>query len=227
MTTKLLQCGVLDCHFLYPTPNKPRGVIAVLHGYGMQASDLLPLVQAMSLPVAIYAPEARNRVSTGGRTWWPTDEAKRRESVARGPRNLATEFPLDRDRTRRELAQALADIRGRHAGLPLFLIGFSQGGMLACDLLLHTDTTIDGLFLLSASCIAAEDWEPNLSRLSGVRTLISHGRRDKELDVSAGEQLRDTLARGGALVTWVPFDGAHEIPLTVWRKIRRTLSSMF
>jgi phospholipase/carboxylesterase len=55
---------------------------------------------------------------------------------------------------------------------------------------------------------------------------VSHGRGDTDLAFAAGEALRDLLVSGGAAVTWVPFDQGHEIPLVVWRGLRKFLSTL-
>ena len=98
--------------------------------------------------------------------------------------------------------------------------------MLACDALLRDHAPINALGLLSSSRITAAEWEPRLAPLRGLPVLVSHGRDDEELSFAAGEGLRDLCARGGATVTWVPFDGGHEIPLVVWRAIRRLLRAL-
>ena len=43
---------------------------------------------------------------------------------------------------------------------------------------------------------------------------------------AAGEALRDFHRNSGARVTWQPFDGGHEIPLVVWRTLRRFLAEL-
>jgi phospholipase/carboxylesterase len=164
---------------------------------------------------------------SGGRAWWDVDAELRSASLARGPRDLAGEHPEGRPAARARLAALLSEVSRLSPGLPLIVIGFSQGGMLACDLVLHAAD--DGwpvpplacLMLLSASRIAFDEWTPRLDRLKGLPVLVSHGRFDTDLAFSAGEALRDALAAGGAQVTWVPFDGAHEIPLVTWRQIRK------
>jgi phospholipase/carboxylesterase len=98
--------------------------------------------------------------------------------------------------------------------------------MLACDLLLRDQPPVAALALLSSSRIAADEWEPLGGRLRGLPVLVSHGRSDADLAFSAGEALRDFLVRGGAQVTWVPFEQGHEIPLPVWRSLRKFLLSL-
>jgi phospholipase/carboxylesterase len=78
-----------------------------------------------------------------------------------------------------------------------------------------------GLALLSSTCIALDEWLPHLHRLRGLPALVTHGRSDDELSFSAGERLRDVLLMAGAEVTWLPFEGGHEMPLVVWRALRR------
>jgi phospholipase/carboxylesterase len=54
--------------------------------------------------------------------------------------------------------------------------------------------------------------------------LQSHGRADPDLAFSAAEKLNLALNEAGASLTWVPFEGGHEIPFPVWRQVRRFLS---
>jgi phospholipase/carboxylesterase len=109
-------------------------------------------------------------------------------------------------------------------GRRLALVGFSQGGMLAMDYVLHGGRA-DALALLSSSRMAFDEWRPLLPRLAGMPMLIAHGRGDLELSFAAGEALRDAALAGAAEVTWFPFDGGHGIPLPVWRELRRFLQA--
>jgi phospholipase/carboxylesterase len=54
---------------------------------------------------------------------------------------------------------------------------------------------------------------------------MSHGEADPDLAFSTGEALRDVLAAAGASVEWVPFEQGHEIPLLVWRRLRKFLQA--
>jgi phospholipase/carboxylesterase len=73
---------------------------------------------------------------------------------------------------------------------------------------------------LSSTCIAYE-WLQHVERLRGLPALVTHGRADGDLAFSAGERLHDLLQAAGAQVTWLPFEGGHEMPLVVWRALRR------
>jgi phospholipase/carboxylesterase len=95
--------------------------------------------------------------------------------------------------------------------------------MLAMDHVLHDGTRPEALALLSSTRIAIADWQPRVARLDGLPVLVAHGRGDAELAFVAGELLRDFAEAGGARVTWLPFEGGHEIPLVVWRALRTQL----
>jgi len=90
------------------------------------------------------------------------------------------------------------------------------------DYVLHGGR-VDGLVLLSSSRIAYADWQGRLGALAHLPMLIAHGTEDTELGFAAGEGLRDAALAGGATLDWLPYEGGHQIPLVVWRALRRFL----
>jgi phospholipase/carboxylesterase len=82
------------------------------------------------------------------------------------------------------------------------------------------------LALLSSSCIDVDVWRSRRARLAGLRSLVAHGRYDADLAFTAGERLRDFLIEAGASVNWLAFDGGHQIPLPVWRELRKLIRSV-
>jgi phospholipase/carboxylesterase len=124
-----------------------------------------------------------------------------------------------------DAAARLTSSEGRER--PIVVGGFSQGGMVVCDAALREPLPVAGLALLSASRIAFDEWKPHLASARGplkeVPVFVSHGRADEDLSFAAGEGLRDCLLEAGAAVTWQPFDDGHEVPLVVWRRLRKFL----
>lgn len=199
-------------------------IVLLLHGYTMQPEDLAPFAQTLRVGHTAYVlPQAPLTASQGGHTWWLIDEVARQQQLAQGPRDLAESEPPGLADARRSVEQLLAELRACSPQARLVLGGFSQGGMLACDVALHTTAPLDALFLLSTSMLSRNRWAPLLPRLSGRPVLIAHGQDDDNLAFAAGERLRDVLTAAGAQVRWVVFDGGHQIPLTVWRHLRRFL----
>jgi phospholipase/carboxylesterase len=204
----------LDCIAVGDLP--PRAVVVLLHGRLMRAADLAPFAHSLDLEATFVFPDAPMPDGRGF-SWWLSDAEERARRG--GPIDL---FALDppgraeaRDRLRLLCEEVARDV-------PLALVGFSQGGMLAMDHLLHGGRA-DALALLSSSRIAFDEWRPRLDRLARLPVLIAHGDQDRELPLAAGIALRDAAAVGGAEVEWLEFEGGHVIPLVVWRALRRFL----
>jgi phospholipase/carboxylesterase len=202
----------------------PRVNVVLLHGYSMNAADLAPFARSLGVAAVFHFPEAPTPCAEGGLCWWPLD-AEGRRSRGGGPRDLAAAHPPGRDAARAALHETLNHIAARWPTLPLVIGGFSQGAMLSCDYLLQHAAAIPvaGLVVMSSSRLAFDEWEPRLQRLSGLPALVSHGTRDEDLSFDAGAALEAALRRAGAHTEWLPFEGGHEIPLVVWRALKRFL----
>jgi phospholipase/carboxylesterase len=200
--------------------------VVVLHGYAMMPEDLSPLARAMRVRARLLLPEAPGTASPSGRCWWDIDHAARARALESGPRDLHLAHPAGAHSARLLLIAFLDEIRQRWGEHPVALVGFSQGGMLACDTVLRENPRVAALALLSSSCIAVDEWLPLVHRIRGLPVFVSHGRMDPDLAFTAGERLRDMLTDGGADVSWVPFEEAHEVPLVVARRLRAFLSAV-
>ena len=58
---------------------------------------------------------------------------------------------------------------------------------------------------------------------SGLPVFLSHGRRDDILPFEVADRFRHELEAAGLRVTWVPFDGGHEIPPPLLAEVERFL----
>lgn len=224
MNTTREHIGGLDCHCVTHGTDVRRDIV-FLHGYSMRGADLAPFAAALGEPGRFIFPDAPLAAGPDGRCWWPIDQERRRRDLEQGPRDLWAEDPPGR-------AAARDALHGLLAALPegpkreLVLAGFSQGGMLAMDYLLHCGPSLRGLLLLSSSRIALADWQPRAHALAGLPVFVSHGRQDADLAFAAGEALHAFVHASGARASWHPFDGGHETPLYVWREIRRFLRTL-
>ncbi len=197
--------------------------VLLLHGYRMRPEMLMPFAASVAVPGVYVAPQGPVEIAEGEYAWWHRQVEL--SAMPTGPRNLSDFDPADAPQARATLSRLAAETATR-AGDRLVVIGFSQGGMLAMDALLRGGLRMHGLALLSSSSIAAKQWAARSAPLRDLPTLVSHGREDAELAFAAGESLRDIAMAAGARVTWVPFDGGHEIPLPVWRAVRRFLKEL-
>jgi phospholipase/carboxylesterase len=200
--------------------------LVLLHGYAMRSSDLSPFAHSLGIPALFLFPQGPVTSPTGGYAWWSVDLKSRDAALSGGPRDLVDLYPQGLAAARHQLERFLIMAAEQFKSQRVVLGGFSQGGMLALDWVLRGDRTVEGLLLLSASRLAIRDWEPRRARLRDLPIMISHGSADTDLALTAGEGLRDFLLASQARVTWVPFGGGHEIPLVVWRGIRKFLADL-
>lgn len=216
MSEKLVELGGLQA--IAVGDEHAETAVVVLHGRQMFAADLAPFAHSLGGPVYWVFPDAPLPAEPRGRTWWPVDSEARIRRLAAGPMELSAMDPPGRAEARALLGGLVDALARRYV-----LVGFSQGGMLAMDYVLHDGTRPEALALLSSTRIAIGDWQPRVERLENLPVLVAHGHADQELSFAAGELLRDFAQAGGARVTWLPFEGAHDIPLVVWRALRTLL----
>jgi len=225
MQEQILDIAGLKTH-LVGAIAQAQPLLVLLHGYAMTPADLTPFAHSLQIPAVVLVPRGPHVSPTGGYCWWNIDTEARSVALAAGPRDLALEHPGGLPAARSQLADFMAAAAGQLHPCRTLVGGFSQGGMLACDQVLHVSSKIDGLIMMSASRIAGEDWQLRRAALHGLRTFISHGRTDLDLSFAAGESLRDFMVSNQAKVTWVPFDQGHEIPLVVWRELRKFIRAI-
>jgi phospholipase/carboxylesterase len=202
-------------------------LVILLHGFGAPGDDLVPLADVLDAPAGTrwLFPEGPLSLDWGigdSRAWWIIDFARLQEDRAAGRfRDLAGEIPQGLALARERLQSFFKELSGK---LPVdfrrtIIGGFSQGAMLTCDVVLHTDYPFAGLVQLSGNLLAESVWRPLASRRKGLQVFQSHGIHDDILPHIGAERLRDLLTQAGLLVEWHSFQGGHEIPEVVIRKL--------
>ena len=186
--------------------------IVLLHGYGSRAEQWLQFETAIKVPnngrmVFLQGP-LRGPVS-GSRGWWwlnieghiPEGERFPDFSIA-NPGGIKVASRLVRD--------YLKKIDG-----PIVLGGFSQGAMLSGEIAFQTDQPLAGLALLGGTTVNEAAWVERLAARRDLAVFIAHGRHDGVLPFSIAERFANKLKAAGLKVTWLPFDGGHDIPTEV------------
>jgi phospholipase/carboxylesterase len=192
-------------------------VVVLMHGYGAPGTDLVPLWRELAVPeqVRFVFPEAPLELGFGGRAWWNIDMARLQDRFSAGSaERLTAEVPAGSDVARAAILELLEVLEQEHGARPEQVIigGFSQGAMLATDVVLRSTRPFGGLAILSGTIIAKPEWLPLLPARRGLKVLQSHGRADPVLPFAVAEQLRDALTNAGLAVEFIPFNGGHGIP---------------
>ncbi|MDH4153913.1 MAG: hypothetical protein OEV01_09045 [Nitrospira sp.] len=201
--------------------------VILLHGFGAPGDDLVPLADVIQVPRGTrwLFPEAPLSLNMGfgdSRAWWIIDFARIQADRAAGRiRDLSVEIPQGLALARERLQTFLKELPRQ---VPLdykktVVGGFSQGAMLTCDAVLHTDYPFAGLVQLSGNLLAKDIWTPLMSQRKGLPVFQSHGLQDDILPNIGAERLRDALYRAGLAVEWHSFQGGHEIPDAVLRRL--------
>ena len=182
--------------------------LVLLHGWGADAEDLLPLgdglAAAATVPaecIGLQAPEAHP--SGQGRQWYGL-------------------FPSDWQ----AVPSATQQLRHRIEELDLetiplsqtVLIGFSQGGAMA----LHVGCNLPLAGVISCSGYPHPGWQPPSTR---PPVLLLHGQNDDVVPAAAAERLLALLKPGSNECTLKTFAGGHTIPLVAQETMAESIAS--
>ena len=189
----------------------------LLHGYGSAAEYWLPYAQTIPFPwpgrlLFPQGPEIVRRQDSllEGHAWWDLDLAAHLRPGKLGV-DLTREDPRGLARAGRLVRRALHR-EGNSRERPFVLGGFSQGAMVACEVAFTSDEPLAALVLLSGTPVDTAGWREGLAARKGLPVFMSHGHGDNILPYDLAERLRADLVAAGLAVTFVDFDGGHEIP---------------
>jgi phospholipase/carboxylesterase len=192
----------MKLHSIELEPLRPglSRTLVLLHGYGADESDLLPI--AHELDPRLRAVSLQGPLSLGGpmRAWF---------NLTQDARGIS--FDPDEARTGlRAATEAVEEIAGK-SPRP-FLLGFSQGAAMALGVLLTRPDLTAGVISLSGvpPVLEPKDLAP-AEKLKGLPVFAAHGTRDTLLPIQLGRTVRDELQRLGLDVTWREYDMGHMV----------------
>jgi len=214
-------------------------VFFCMHGYGANAYDLAGLSQYLKFPegTRFLFPDGIVKIDLGyaagyeGRAWFPIDWAEiERIRQEGGLRDLSKTLPAGMAEARDRLIAAMDKLECDPA--KTVIGGFSQGAMLATEIMLSHKNYLAGLVIFSGTLVNRTGWEGNAAaKFSAVdkplRFIQSHGRHDPVLPFQAAERLHEMLTANGGEGQLIAFEGQHEIPLPVIDATNKWLSGLF
>ncbi|XFA72195.1 dienelactone hydrolase family protein [Thermosynechococcaceae cyanobacterium Okahandja] len=173
--------------------------LLLLHGWGANAADLLPLGSFLAPTAQTYAAEAPfpHPYVSGGRMWYDLSQHD----------SLGGSLLLDEGAT--DLAASEAALRQWFADLPIdlsrtVLAGFSQGG--ALTLALGLQFPFAGLMVFSGYLV-----RPPTPRSPAPPVLMIHGTADPVVPLGAAEASYRHLQQANIPVTFHALPMGHEI----------------
>jgi phospholipase/carboxylesterase len=185
-------------------PGRKPALVVLLHGIGADEDDLFPLARALDPRVAVVSVGAPHEYH-GGRAWFHID-------FAPGGRVVP-----DVEQARATLVDLLAWLRtapDRYGTDPArtFVVGFSQGGMMALGALGEMPERLAGVVVLS-SRYSTELFPPTApdDAIARVPLFVAHGTLDGTLPVANGRAVRDTFAPRTQDFTYEEYRVGHGI----------------
>jgi phospholipase/carboxylesterase len=192
----------MNLHSVELPPREPglERTLVLLHGYGADENDLLPI--AHELDPRLRAVSLRGPLSLGGpmRAWF---------SLAQDARGIS----FDPDEAREGLRAATEAVEEIARASPRpFLLGFSQGAAMALGVLLSRPELAAGVISLSGvpPVLEPRDLAP-VEKLKGRPVFAAHGTQDTLLPIALGRTVRDELLRLGLDLTWREYPMGHMV----------------
>jgi len=189
-------------HAIELPPRAPGSsrTLVLLHGYGADEHDLLPIGHELDPRLRVVS--LQGPVALGGpmRAWFSLSQD------ARG------RISFDLEETREAVRTAAEAIEEIAAGSPRpLLLGFSQGAGIAIGVSLLRPQLAAGVISLSGVVrrLDARDHAPP-AELRGYPVFAAHGVQDPLIPIELGRKLRD-LASLGVEVEWHEYPMGHTV----------------
>jgi phospholipase/carboxylesterase len=187
-----------------PADGEPAGLLILHHGRGADEQDLLGLADHLDPGRRLHVITPRAPLTVPG---WPGFHWYTVPRV--GHPDPAT------------FQEAYSRLAGFHnetwrrtgiAPERTVLGGFSMGSVMSYALALAGERPLPaGILAFSGFIPSVEGWKPDLASRAAMPVFISHGRRDPVIDVEFARRAQSLLSGGGLPVTYLEFEGAHEI----------------
>jgi phospholipase/carboxylesterase len=199
---------IQDALFRVFPPAQPtaRAAILAIHGYTGNEHSMEIFTQKMSSDCWAILPRAIYPVKTGGFSWIPEGSADRSDF-----RNLNDNATLLKQRVD-QLQQEL-----KINGIPLFLMGFSQGAALALVYSLRFSHPGDRIGLMAGFLPTGLDAQPG--SLRGRRFFIAHGRRDATVPFEQAHRIKSFLEKCNAQFDLCESDSGHKLSMACFRRL--------
>ncbi|MBT8066471.1 MAG: carboxylesterase [Gammaproteobacteria bacterium] len=204
------------------TGDNPVGSVIWLHGLGADGHDFEPIVPELdlpsTLPLRFIFPHAPIRPVTinGGmamRAWYDIlslDTAGRADASGVQESTAILDALVDR-----EIERGIAADK-------IVIAGFSQGGAIAINAVLHSTRRLAGLMALSTYIPLPTAINANQGHRD-MPVFMAHGSLDPMLPMQWGKASADRLVEAGFVVEWHEYPMAHAVCPDEIRDIRNWL----
>ena len=179
-------------------------LLLLLHGVGSHEGDLFRFAARLDPRFLVLSARAPLTRAPGSYAWFFVEQTPAGPKIA--PDQLAA--------SRATLAQFIAEAVAAHHADPdrVYLLGFSQGAIMAMTLALTEPRLLAGLVAI-AGRIPPEvlGWAVPPEQTAGLPLLLEHGRQDAVLNIDWAHKARAVLERQRVALTYREYDAPHSI----------------
>ena len=200
--------------------SSPAPVLLILHGYGADEFDLLPIAAKLDPEYLAISIQAPIELDWGGYAWYHL------EQTAAGLKSDSKSRIASEDL----LIQSLPDILKKEGGDPnqIYLMGFSQGSAMCYSLIGKHDFEKLGLnvrgVIIMSGYIPEDVIEPLRKKdLSSIPFFLSHGIHDDLIPPIAMKVAKDILEKAGAKTFAKDYEIGHGLTEETVSDIRKWL----
>ena len=196
----------------HQTGNSVAKAIVAIHGWQGDRNSLRPLIKSMKIKNAgWYLLEAPYRV-TGGDGWsWSYEISKGNWEIDE-PKYLLDEF--------------FSELFKQYSSKNVYVLGFSQGGLVCFDFVLFLDQPLGGVFPIAGFL---RQPKMNMDRFhpcqKNTPIIIAHGKEDDQVPVRASKNVYKQLKAQGANVELFLYNGKHKIGIECLQKIKAIIQN--
>jgi phospholipase/carboxylesterase len=192
-------------HIVRPALRKPEGEgkkspgLLLLHGRGADELDLMGLADALDPRLTIVSARGPYRLGFGY-TWYEMpqigypDPVTMRESIGKLDKFIA------------EVIEAY-DIDPQR----LYLMGFSQGGIMSAALALLMPVRFRGIIIHSSYVPTTADLPLRPEAVRDLPFFVAHGKHDGVISIALGRAGSEYLREAGADLTYTEYPIGHQI----------------
>jgi phospholipase/carboxylesterase len=200
-----------------PQTLPPDGAIILLHGWGANGKDLLPLAEALRLPRLRYvALEGKiDAPMTGGygKGWFmfpPTESATEEIKSSRRQIMAAIDRLIDEGISAEKIV----------------LMGFSQGGSMALNILVNSQKKVGAVVVMSGFFLDQEALKQKDNLITETPIFAGHGTHDNLVPLHLAKESILSLNDAGFVVEWHEYPCEHRIMVEELQDIRAFLEKV-
>jgi phospholipase/carboxylesterase len=179
-------------------------LLLLLHGVGSNEEDLYGLVPYLDKRFLIVSARAPITLERGSYAWFELTFTPQGPSIN----------PAQAEASRKKLIDFIDEVVKTYGANPkqVYLMGFSQGGIMSASVALTQPNLVAGVVLMSGRVLP--EIQPSMAaaeQLQGLPFLVVHGTTDTVLPISHGRASRQLLSSLPVDLTYKEYPMGHEV----------------